>query len=493
MVDKDTKQSSSIGQIRPKKMSAEAIKAAKKGRPDAAMADEASPVQQSMEATSMVQASDAMRARAESVFITDSDLPIRSHFILIGIACFFIAFFGWANWAKLDEVTRGQGKIIPSSETKSLQSLEGGIVDEFMVREGEQVTKGQPLLRLRDIEANSDLGTNEQRYYGTLASVARLQAQAEGLAVPVFSQEMMTKAPESVQEEMNAFKANRTQMQSQKMVLEQQLTQREQEVREIQSRISDARGLLKISKEEEAMIAPLVAKGSAPRMELLQLERSIKERQTELNTALTSLPRAKSAVQEARARMEELENNMKAEAQMELSAKTIELNSLRETLSALQDRKTRTEIVSPVDGFVQDIKVNTIGGVVQPGEDLIEIVPLDDNLLVEVKIRPDDIGFLHPGMKAIVKITAYDFSIYGGLEGELLEISPDSFEDEQKKIYFRARIKTKENQLKPKGGKKLPLKVGMQTSVDILTGEKTVMQYILKPLRKTLDNAMNER
>ncbi len=486
-----------LAKINPKKMSPEQLKAAKKAaktaRPDAAMADRASPVQQQMEATSMVQSGPSINAKAEGLLITDSDLPVRAHFILLGIILFCLCFFIWACWATLDEVTRAQGKIIPSTETKTIQSLEGGIVEEFLVREGEQVAKGQTLLRLRDIEATSDLGTNEQRYMGTLASIARLQAQVEGLSAPDFPQEVMEKAPQSVTEELNAFKANRMQMDSQRLVLEQQLSQRRQEVREITTRISDTRGLLSIAREEKAMIAPLVEKGSAPRMELLQLDRSIKERQTELNTSLTSLPRARSAVEEAEARLAELKNNAAAEAQTELAAKTVELNSLRETLTALQDRKTRTEMISPVDGFVQDIKVNTIGGVVQPGEDVIQIVPLDENLLVEAQIRPDDIGFLHPGMKAVVKITAYDYSIYGGLEGKLLDISPDSFQDEQGNIYFRARIETFENQLKPKGNKKFPIKVGMQTSVDILTGEKTVMAYILKPLRKTLDNAMNER
>lgn len=482
-----------FAKIDPKKMSKAEIEAAKKARPNAAMADEASPVQQQIEATSMVQGGGPAQTEANGFLITDSDLPMRAHFILFGVAFFFAAFVIWASWATLDEVTRGQGKIIPSSETKTLQSLEGGIVDEFLVREGEQVKKGQTLLRLRDIEALSDLGTNEQRYLGTLASIARLQAEVDGLSAPDFPQEVMEKAPQSVTEEMNAFKANRTRMDSQRMVLEQQLSQRRQEVREIETRISDTRGLLSIAREEKAMIAPLVEKGSAPRMELLQLDRSIKERQTELNTSLTALPRAKSAVEEAEARLAELKDNATAEAQTELAAKTVELNSLRETLTALEDRKTRTEMISPVDGFVQDIKVNTIGGVVQPGEDVIQIVPLDENLLVEAQIRPDDIGFLHPGMPAVVKITAYDYSIYGGLEGKLLDISPDSFQDEQGNIFFRARIETFENQLKPKGNKELPIKVGMQTSVDILTGEKTVMEYILKPLRKTLDNAMNER
>ena len=267
-----------IGKITPKKVAAEKSVAA---RPDAAMADEASPVQQKMEKNSIMQGLERVNARAEGFLISDSDLPMRNHYILFGAVIFLTGMILWASWAKLDEVTRGMGKIIPSSETKVLQSLEGGIVDEFLVREGEQVTKGQILIRLRDIEAASDFGSNEQRYLGTLASVARLQAEAEGLASPVFPKEVMEKVPQSVTEEMNSFKANRNRIQSQRMVVEQQLSQRQQEVNELNTRIADTRGLLSIAREEKNMIAPLVERGSAPRLELLQLDRSIKERQTE--------------------------------------------------------------------------------------------------------------------------------------------------------------------------------------------------------------------
>lgn len=491
MTDSEQNPGQPLGKINPVKMRQNQTK---EYRPNQAEADMSSPVQQKMEKSSLGKATELISAQTERLLITDDeDMPVHKHYILFGTLFFFIAFMVWGNWAVLDEVTRGMGKVIPSSETKSLQSLEGGIVDKFMVREGEQVKKGQPLILLRDVEATSDLGANQQRYYGLLATIARLQAEAEGLAAPVFSDEVLKAAPSSVSEEMNAFKANRTRLDSQKIVLEQQLSQRRQEVNEITGRMSDMRGLLSSAQEEKAMIAPLVEKGSAPRLELLQLDRSIKERQTELNGLQTSLPRARAAVEEAQARLKETENNVKAEAQTELSAKTIELNSIRETLGALQDRKTRTEIISPVDGFVQDIKVNTVGGVVKPGDDIIVIVPLDDNLLIETQIRPGDIGFLSPGMKAMVKITAYDYSIYGGLKGEVLDISPDTIKDERGEIFYRVKIKTYENRLKSKKNKDLPIKVGMVTSVDILTGEKTVMQYLMKPLLKTVDNAMKER
>lgn len=471
-----------IGKIDPVK---------KPARPDQRMADEASPVQQKLEKPSLVE---AMAARTESIFITDDeDLPVSKHYILWGIAIVFFAFILWANWATLDEVTRGQGTIIPSGETRALQSFEGGIVDEFLVREGEEVQEGQVLLRLRDVQAASDLGANQQRYYGLLAKTARLEAEAQGLDAPSFSDEVMQNAPQTVTEEMSAFRANRDSLRSQKSVLDQQLNQRRQEIREIETRIRDAQGLLSIAREEKNMIEPLVARGSAPQLELLQLERSIRERQAELNNSRSSLPRARSALEEAQARLDEIDQMAKTEAQTELTVTLIELNSIRETLGALEDRKTRTDIRSPVNGFVQDIKVNTIGGVVRAGEDVIEIVPLDEKLLVEAKIRPEDIGFLHPGMPATVKITAYDFSVYGGLDGEVLDISPDAIQDEQGNVFYRVRVQTEENRLRPKSGKDLPIKVGMITSVDILTGDKTVMDYILKPILKTVDNSMNER
>lgn len=432
------------------------------------------------------------QAHADQFFTTDDELPLSQHIILVSIAAFFIVFIIWANLASLDEVTRGDGKVIPSTEIQVLQSLEGGIVDEFMVREGDSVQAGQVVLRLRDVQASSDLGANQKRYLGLLAKVERLKAEAEGAATPKFSEEVMKGAPESVKEELEAFKANKANLQSQTLVLDQQLAQRQQEVTGLRTRVSDLQGVLRLSRQERDMIAPLVERGSAPRVELLQLERGIKERQTELNSVSASLTQAQSAVDEAKARVAELESAAKATAQTELSATMIEMNTVKETLSGLSDRKERTEMRSPVDGTIKDILVNTVGGVVQPGEDLIEIVPKDDQLIIEARIRPSDIAFLHPNQKAVVKITAYDFSIYGGLDGELIDISADTLTNEEGETFYRVRIRTEETALKRKG-EVLEIIPGMVASVDILTGEKTVMEYILKPLIKTLDRAMNER
>lgn len=431
-------------------------------------------------------------AHLEAFFDSDEALPVSHHLLLLSIVSFFALFIVWANFAKLDEVTRGDGRVVPSSQIQTMQSLEAGIVEEFMIKEGDEVKVGQVLMRLSDIEAASDLGANKARYLGLLASITRLQAEAEGKITVNFPKEVIEGAPQSVTEELNAFRANQQQIQGQVNIFQQQLMQRQQEVRELETRVADARGIISLQQEEMDMVAPLVAKGSAPRMELLQLERTVKERNSELNNYLSSLPRARSAVNEARARIKDIESSAQAQAQTELSAKLIELNEIKERLSALKERKTRTELKSPVNGIIQELTVNTIGGVVRPGEDLIKIVPKDDQLIVEAKIRPADRAFIHPGQKAVIKLTAYDFSIYGGLKGELTYISQDTFEDEQGNVYYSTRLRTDKTHLVHNGEIK-PIATGMVASVDILTGEKTVMQYLLKPLIKTLDNAMNER
>lgn len=433
-----------------------------------------------------------MAARADKFFVTDEDMPLHQHILLMAIAAFFFLFIVWANFATLDEVTRGQGRIIPSSEIQKLQSLEGGIVDEFMVKEGEEVKAGQLLLRLRDIQASSDLGSNQKRVLGLQAKIARLQAESEGKSTPDFPDAVMKGVPESVSEELNSFRANQANLQNQLAVTDQQLAQRRQEISELRGRIGDVRSVIALARQEMETIRPLVERGSAPKLELLQKERDLKERQTELNSLESSIPRIQATITEAEARIKEVRSSFQAQAQTELSATQIELNSLGETLGALQDRKTRTEIKSPVNGYVKDITVSTVGGVVQPGMLLVEIVPKDDQLLVEAEIRPSDIAFLHPGQKAVVKITAYDFSIYGGLKGDVVDISADTITNEKDEKVYRVRVRTEETTLKRKN-EVLPIIPGMVASVDILTGKKTVMEYLLKPIVKTLDNSMGER
>jgi adhesin transport system membrane fusion protein len=302
----------------------------------------------------------------------------------------------------------------------------------------------------------------------------------------------MRAAPQSVSEELNAFTANRTQLNSQLSVLEQQRIQRRQEVQELRSKAVNLDKVIALARDRKAMVEPLVAKGSAPRAELMQMEQDILQQQTELDSVRQAVPRAESAINEASARIDEMKKTARAKAQTELSMKLIEMNTVKETLGALTDRKDRTEIKSLVAGMIKVIKIKTVGGVVKPGDAIMEVVPTNDQLLVEARIKPADIAFIHPDQDAMVKITAYDFSVYGGLKGKVVDISPDSITNEKGESFYHIRVRTDETQLK-RNGEVLPIIPGMVASVDILTGHKTVMEYILKPYIKTIDSAMKER
>lgn len=433
----------------------------------------------------------SLRAHAEAWLDIDEELPLSTHMILIVTVLGMTALILWACFAPLDEVTRGQGKVIPSSEIQKVASLEGGIIQDILVSKGDEVQAGQTLVQLSDIAASSDLGSNEQRYLGLLAAITRLQAEVEG-KLPEFPDEVMQGAPQSVTEEMNAYRANQDKIANQTSIAQQQKSQREQELNELRVRSSGLNAELGLIQDEKAMIEPLVARGSAPQQELLQLDQRIKQKQTELSGVNAGIPRARAAIAEAEARINEVKSTARAQAQTELSAKMIEMNAIKQGLTGLADRKDRAEIKSPVNGYIKDIKVYTQGGVVQPGQEFIEIVPKDDQLLVEAQVNPKDIAFLYPDQPAVVKITAYDFSIYGGLNGKVVEISPDAVTDENGDSFYLVRVQTEKNALERKG-EVLPIIPGMVASVDILTGEKTVMEYILKPFIKTLDNAMNER
>lgn len=413
------------------------------------------------------------------------------HILLYAVVALIAIFLLWASFAKLDEVSRGEGKIIPSSEVQVIQSLEGGIIDEFLVKEGDSVKEGQIILRLRDIQAKSDFSSIQQKYWGLTAAVVRLQAEADGKE-PVFPDEIIKGAPESVTAETAAYAANRKQNGQQSNVLKEQLTQKRQEVEELQRRISDTQKMSRLTQDEYDMVAPMVKKGAASKKELLKLDQQIASTQAELNGLRLSLPRAQAGVKESQSRIDEQESGFRAEAQKILSDKTIELNTIKQTLSAYEDKSTRTEIKSPMTGIVKSLKIKTVGGVARAGEPIMEIVPVEDRLIVEAHVKPSDIAFIHPGQKAIVRLSACDSAIYGNLEGAVSDISADSIVNEKGDSFYRVRATTKETTLK-RGAKECTIIPGMQATVDIVTGEKTVMTYLLKPFVKASQTALTER
>ena len=413
-------------------------------------------------------------------------------YILTLMTLAFLIIMGtWANYAVLDEVTRGEGRIIPSSKTQIIQNLEGGILAEILVREGDIVEKGDILVRIENTAAQATYRDAQTRFYALLATGERLEAEKDGREMEL-SGKILKEAPSAVGDQTALFKARARQLKAQVAVLEAQAEQRKQEIAEMGSRRKQLERSLELAREELAITRPPARSGVVPRIDLIRVERQVADLEGEIRTVRLTIPRLRTAAKEAEQRIEEVLLSAKADISDELNSARAELNSVTETLLAGQDRVTRTAVRSRVRGTVKEIKQNTIGGVIRPGEDIMEIVPLDDTLLVEAQVRPADIAFLRPGQEATIKIAAYDFSIYGGLKAKVEHISADTIKDEQGESFYRVYLRTAQNTLLHQG-EELPIIAGMTATVEILTGKKSVLDYILKPILKARDRALRER
>lgn len=404
---------------------------------------------------------------------------------------FFLIFGIWANHAVLDEVTRGEGTVVPSSKTQVIQNLEGGILAGIMVREGDIVEAGDILVRIDNTAARATFRDTRGQYFALRATAARLEAELEDRPID-FPADVVEHAAGEVATQRLLYDNRKRQQTAQIAVLQAQKSQREQEIAESKSRSQQLRRSLKLAQEERGITAPLVKKGISPRLDLIRIDRQISDLEGELKTIRLSMPRLDTAVLEAQQRIDELVLSTKAEISNELSQVRSEANSISESLTAGEDLVTRTEVRSPVRGTIKEVKHNTVGGVIRPGEDIIEIVPLDDTLLIEAQIRPSDIAFLRPGQEATIKVTAYDFSIYGGLKAHLETISAGTIKDDQGESFYRVYLRTDETTLQ-RNGADLPIIPGMTSTVEILTGKKTVLDYLLKPILKARDQALRER
>ncbi|MBK3882488.1 MULTISPECIES: HlyD family type I secretion periplasmic adaptor subunit [Stutzerimonas stutzeri subgroup] len=419
------------------------------------------------------------------------DAPRLVRLTIWGLVAFVLFLVLWAHFAIVDEVTRGEGKAIPSSRLQKIQNLEGGIVAELFAREGQIVEAGDPLLRLDDTRFASNVGETEADRLALAARVERLSAEVEGrdLALP---ENVLRDAPNLADSERALFESRRDQLRDEIGGLEEQLTQRRQEVREMSSKQEQFRSSLALLRKEIAMSEPLVSSGAISPVEVLRLKRAEVESRGQLDATTLALPRANAAIKEIESKIGETRGRFRSEALTQLNEARTELSKLKSTGKALEDRVRRTLVTSPVRGVVQQMLVSTIGGVIQPGSDIVEIVPLDDTLLVEAKVRPQDIAFLHPGQEAMVKFSAYDFTVYGGLKAELEHISADSITDEDGNSFFLIHLRTDKSHL---GSDEKPLLIipGMMASVDIITGHKSVLSYLLKPIIRAKAEALRER
>jgi adhesin transport system membrane fusion protein len=397
----------------------------------------------------------------------------------------------WAHFAVLDEVTTGEGKAIPSSKVQTIQNLEGGIVAEIFVREGQVVNKGDMLLRLDDTRFVSNMGESEADRLALLARVERLTAESEDRPLKL-PEEITKAAPSLAANEQALYRSRQQALASEVNILSEQLRQKTQELAEFRAKQQQYRSSLGLIQSELNMSEPLVKSGAISQVELLRLRRSAVETRGSLDATTLAIPRAEAAVKEVERKIDEARLKFRTDALNDLNEARTDLSKITASSRAIEDRVNRTAVVSPVHGIVKQLKVNTIGGVVQPGSDLLEIVPLEDNLLIEARIRPQDVAFLHPGQEAMVKFTAYDYTIYGGLKAKLELISADTITDQEGKSFYLIQVRTDKSHL---GSEAKPLLIipGMIASVDIITGHKSVLDYLLKPVLKARTEALRER
>ena len=420
------------------------------------------------------------------------DAPRVIRLTIWAIIAFFIFLVVWAGFSQIDEVTRGDGKAIPSSKLQKIQNLEGGIVAELYVKEGQIVEAGAPLIRLDDTRFVSNAGETEALRLAMQLRVERLSAQVDDRPLNI-PDDVLKAAPSQAANERSLYESRRQQLKDEVGGLQEQLVQRQQELREFTSKQSQYRSQLSLQRQEINMSEPLVAQGAVSPVEVLRLKRAEMETRGQLDATTLAIPRAESAIKEVQRKIDETRGKFRSEALTQLNEARTELNKAESTGRALEDRVSRTLVTSPVRGIVKQLLVNTVGGVIQPGSDMVEIVPLNDTLLVEAKIRPQDIAFLHPGQEAVVKFTAYDYTIYGGLKAKLERIGADTITDEDKKTtYYMITLRTDRSHL---GTDEKPLLIipGMVASVDIITGKKSILSYLLKPIIKARAEALHER
>ncbi|WP_236291692.1 HlyD family type I secretion periplasmic adaptor subunit [Enterobacter hormaechei] len=381
--------------------------------------------------------------------LKEPGLP-RSSLVAWSLFALLVVFITWASLFQLDEVTTGSGKVIPSSHEQVIQSLEGGIIHSLMVREGDIVERGQQLAQLDRTKTESSVLESESRLNAAMATAARLNAEVNDTGLTF---------PAELDDDVELVKQETALYQSRRESLEKGLAGLRQGADLVQ--------------RELALTRPLVTQGAASKVEVLRLERQ----KNELESKIT-----------------EMKNQYYVRAREELAKANAEMEAQRSVMKGREDSLTRLTFNAPVRGIVKDIDVTTVGGVIPPNGKLMSLVPLDDQMVIEAKISPRDVAFIHPGQKALVKITAYDYSIYGGLEGEVTMISPDTLQDEVKRdvYYYRVYIRTDSNHLTNRQGKEFPVFPGMIATVDIKTGSKSVIDYLLKPLNKAKE-ALRER
>lgn len=417
--------------------------------------------------------------------------PRKLHWVLISFLITITLFLLWASFAEIDEIARGNGKVVPNGQNQIVQNLEGGIVSEILVKEGDFVEKDQVLIKISNEKSNSTVASNELKSFYLQAQIQRLESELkkEPFTFEAIKNEVLR---DFLENENELYLTNKKQLDSRIMILKEQIKQKENELKDARQTIRHMRFSVNTISKEVEMTRPMVKRGIRSQVDFLKLQREQSDAKQKLQSVVLSVSKIKSEILEIKKKIDETYQVADVETREKLNETITSLKDLTANSVASTDQVLRTIVKSPSNGIVQKLHLNTIGGSVKPAQDLIEIVPTDYKLIVEVKILPKDIAFIYHGQKAIVKFSAYDFSIYGGLDGNVISISPDTITEKDDKTYYLVRIETEKNFI---GDKEKSMKIipGMVADVDIITGKKTILDYILKPILKTKQYTFTER
>jgi len=434
--------------------------------------------------------------------------PTVHRLTIWSLAALFICFFVWAYFAELDRVTRGQGKVIPSTQVQIIQSLDGGILQELYVTEGMAVKKGQILARIDDTRFRSDMAQQNKEVDALRADIIRLRAELSSILIAdvvdwtrqikitkkslQFPSDLQESSEKLVLRQQDEYNGRLNNLENQIDIQGHQIKQRQQEVKELDSKIDTLKTSLKLANRELELTRPLALKNIVPEVELLKLERTVNDIKGELNALRLMKPKQQSAFEESVLKRREAVLKYRADARAQLNELQSKFSRITEAQVGVKDKVTKALITSPVVGTIKTVHITTLGGVIKPGQVLLEIVPTEDKLLIEAKILPKDIAFIHLGLPARVKITAYDFTRYGGLEGIVEHISADTTQDEEGNSFYIIRIRTTESSMHSKDMQDMPIIPGMMTSVDVMISKRTVLEYILNPILRAKEMALRE-
>lgn len=414
--------------------------------------------------------------------------PVKAKGLLYLVSIVLFLLVVWSYFAEIDEVAKGDGKVIPSQQLQVLQSYDGGIVKDILVTEGQTVKAGQVLLKVDPTRFLSSLEENTTQFAALAAKVQRLSALTQGKALR-FNKELQEQAPSIVENERKLYNSNLAELDEVAAGSDSRIMQRRQDVEEERANLSQYQNVLSLTRKELSVTKPLLASGAVSEIEILRLERQVVELEGNITKSKVAIERGLNAIEEEIIKKEESRLRLVNRWNQELTDATGEMATLQQSQTSLEDVVSQADIRSPINGTVQRLLINTVGGVITPGSAVVELVPQDDQLIVEAKVSPKDIAFIRQGQPAILKFSAYDFTIYGGMSAEVQHISADAITNDKDETYYLVRLETKRSI----ADESLDILPGMIVQVDILTGKKTVLNYILSPLFNVTASALRER